>query len=173
MELVSGGKSKLNPDAPLFIPAAFRQVEDFSPEWWELIKTSTWFHGYWLSQHQEEEIFGGNAYDDDDDVAKLLPETFDLGIDEEFSYLEAQLEELVQSSEARGETESALSAPKKEMKPLNGLEMDAEALMKNLSISKSPKERGSKSSVGPAKYLEKPAQCVSPKCAPRRIHQPR
>ncbi|KAK1404512.1 hypothetical protein POM88_004117 [Heracleum sosnowskyi] len=41
MALVSGGRSSLNPNAQLFVPAAVRQVEDFSPEWWQLVTTST------------------------------------------------------------------------------------------------------------------------------------
>ncbi|KAF8395754.1 hypothetical protein HHK36_019705 [Tetracentron sinense] len=172
MSIASGGRSALNPDAPLFIPAAFRQVEDFSQEWWELVKTSKWFHEYWLNQHQEEERFDGNADDEAyvDDVANLLPESFDFGIDEELPNLEAQLEELVQYSEAGGENEPAISVLKKE-RPRNGLETDAEILMKNLSLLKSSKENGPKSE--PAKYCEKPAQCISPKCSTRRIHQPR
>jgi hypothetical protein len=64
MALVSGGRSTLNPNAPLFIPAAFRQVEDFSPEWWQLVTTSTWYHDYWLSQHQGEDGFYENGEDD-------------------------------------------------------------------------------------------------------------
>ncbi|PWA44868.1 protein EARLY RESPONSIVE TO DEHYDRATION 15 [Artemisia annua] len=54
MALVKQGSSTLNPNAPLFVPAAVRQVEDFSPEWWQLITTSAWFHDYWLSQQQGE-----------------------------------------------------------------------------------------------------------------------
>lgn len=95
--LVSGRRrSTLNPDAPLFIPAAFRQVEDFSPEWWKLITTSTWFHDYWLSQHQNAD----GSYDNGDNVADLLPDTFDIGTDEDFSHLEAQFEEFILSSES-------------------------------------------------------------------------
>lgn len=93
----------MNPNAPLFIPAAFRQVEDFSPEWWQLITTSTWFRDYWLSQHQEEEaICNGNNADDEfdaDDIADLLPDTFDFGAEDELSHLEAQFEEFIQSTE--------------------------------------------------------------------------
>ena len=105
MALVTGRRSTLNPNAPLFIPAAFRQVEDFSPEWWQLITTSTWFRDYWLSQHQEveeeeeEEIFNGNADDEFDNIADLLPDTFDFGAEEDFSHMEAQFEEFIQSSE--------------------------------------------------------------------------
>lgn len=49
MALVSGGRSSLNSNAPLFVPVVLCQVEDFSPEWWELVKTSAWFRDYWLS----------------------------------------------------------------------------------------------------------------------------
>lgn len=106
MALVCGERSTLNPNAPLFIPAAFRQVEDFSPQWWELVKTSTWFCDYWLSQHEEED-FEDNADADadaeaNDYIANMLPEDFDLGIVEEFPTLEAQSEEMVQLSEGEG-----------------------------------------------------------------------
>ena len=84
MAIASGGlRSSLNPNAPLFIPAALRQVEDFSPEWYELVKTSTWFREHWFSQHQEQDTFDG--YEDDDDVVNMLPDSFDLGIDDELS----------------------------------------------------------------------------------------
>lgn len=49
----------------------------------------------------------------------------------------------------------------------SGVEMDVNALMKFTN------ERGSRNVSGPAKYQEKPGRCVSPKCSPRRIHQPR
>ncbi|PIA48269.1 hypothetical protein AQUCO_01400689v1 [Aquilegia coerulea] len=159
MALVSGGRSTLNPDAPLFIPAVYRQVEDFSPEWWDLVKTSTWFHTYWLSEHQEEDIFDGN---DEDDIANYLPDSIDL--DEDFQNSE------VQYSDAEDANEVAYLAYQKEMTQ-KGVDTDMEALLKNQL--KSPKERGSKSPMLSPKFLEKPAKCVSPKCSPRRIHQPR
>eukprot|EP00262_Sarcandra_glabra_P009406 TRINITY_DN23778_c0_g1_i1.p1 TRINITY_DN23778_c0_g1~~TRINITY_DN23778_c0_g1_i1.p1 ORF type:complete len:163 (+),score=37.11 TRINITY_DN23778_c0_g1_i1:129-617(+) len=162
MAQVSGARSKLNPDAPLFIPAAFRQVEDFSPEWWELVKTSTWFHDYWLQQHQEQEWVDDN----DDDIADLLPDSFDLGITEEYPDFMMHLEDEAPSSKTK---ETALELNKE--KPLSGLETDAEMLIKKLSL-KSPKGGGVVRPEAP-KYREKPAQCVSPKCSPRRIQQPR
>lgn len=110
----------MNPNAPLFIPAAFRQVEDFSPEWWKLVKTSTWFRDYWLSQHQDDENFEVND-GADDDVLNLLPETFDLGIDEESLDLEVQMEELIQLSETKEGTESASTVSKTGRKPVNGI----------------------------------------------------
>jgi len=155
MALVSGRRSTLNPNAPLFIPAALRQVEDFSPEWWQLVKTSTWYHDYWLSQHQGEDGFYENAEDDFDgiDVADLLPEAFEFDDGEDFSNMESQFEEFLQFSENKG------------------LEVNAAAVMKNL---KSLEERDHpKSPVVPAKYAEKPGKNMNPKCSPRRIQQPR
>lgn len=103
MALVSGRRSTLNPDAPLFIPAAFRQVEDFSPEWWQLVTTSTWYRDYWLSEHPEglydnvdlEDEFHGS------DMADLLPDSFDLNA-EDFSLMESQFEEFIQFAESEG-----------------------------------------------------------------------
>ncbi|KAL5743818.1 hypothetical protein ACOSP7_026680 [Xanthoceras sorbifolium] len=164
MALVSGGTSTLNPDAPLFIPAAFRQVEDFSPEWWQLITTSTWYPDYWLSQHQNEDGFYDNTEDDFDgsNIADLLPDTFDLDAGEDFSAIEAQFDDFVMSYETEVQHVSPLL-------PANGLEKDVEALVKNLNLVKSPKS----SSMEAAKYVEKPAKYVNPKYSPCRIQQPR
>ncbi|KAL6539783.1 hypothetical protein OROHE_011554 [Orobanche hederae] len=110
MALVSGGRSTLNPNAPLYIPAAVRQVEDFSPEWWNLVTTATWFRDYWISEHREEDIFGeeGNV----NDVVRLLPDSIDLGVDENILDMEAQFEEFLQSSEGskaiKGITENVM-----------------------------------------------------------------
>lgn len=102
MALVSGGRSTLNPNAPLYIPAAFRQVEDFSPEWWQLVTTLTWYHDFWLSQQQGE----GGYYGDEDgfDGVDLLPDAFDLDAGDDLSSLEAQLEEFIRYSEAQDKT---------------------------------------------------------------------
>lgn len=98
MALVSGrsSSSTLNPDAPLFIPAAFRQVEDFSPAWWKLITTSTWYHDYWISQNPD----GLNDPTENDDVLNLLPDSID--------FIEAQFEEFIQCSEAEAKTFSPM-----------------------------------------------------------------
>ncbi|MFX9848182.1 PABP-interacting PAM2 motif-containing protein [Acinetobacter baumannii] len=92
MALVSGGRSTLNPNAPLFVPAAMRQVEDFSPEWWNLVNTSIWFRDYWLSQMQVEDVFGD---DDVNDVVGLLPDSIDLDVDDDVLNMEAQFEEFL------------------------------------------------------------------------------
>lgn len=91
MAVASGAiKSTLNPNAPLFIPAAYQQVEDFSPEWWDLVKTNTWFREYWFHEHQELETFDGD--EEEEDVANLLPDSFDLGVIEDFSDFQPQLD---------------------------------------------------------------------------------
>lgn len=65
MAMVDDRRSRLNPNAPIFIPnAAFGEVEDFSPEWWDLVKTSPLFRDYWLSQHQEDDFT--SSFDDCD-----------------------------------------------------------------------------------------------------------
>jgi len=163
----------LNPNAPLFVPAAVRQVEDFSPEWWELVTTSTWFHNYWLSQHQGEDGFYGNDVDafDGSDVAELLPDTIDLGADEDFANMEEQFEEFIHPSEFGEANKFAFSVGQGIAE--NGLAMDAEALMRSLSLANSGKKKALKSPIGPPKYFEKPVKGVSPKCAPIRIQQPR
>ncbi|CAL1385761.1 unnamed protein product [Linum trigynum] len=107
--VVSGGRSTLNPDAPLFIPAAYRQVEDFSPEWWQLVTTTTWFKDYWLSQHQEQEGYFNNVAEEDYDVAGLLPDTFDLDVvGEDFSSFEVQFDEFLESYETEKRSPRAL-----------------------------------------------------------------
>ncbi|KAI4348644.1 hypothetical protein L6164_009344 [Bauhinia variegata] len=116
MALVSGGRSTLNPNAPLFVPAAFHQVEDFSPEWWQLITTLTWYRDYWVSQHQG---LYDNAEDefDSNDAVDFLPDTFDLDVDEDFSSLEAQFEEFIQSSETEETGPNSFVEPEHGAKP--------------------------------------------------------
>ncbi|KAJ3688307.1 hypothetical protein LUZ61_017471 [Rhynchospora tenuis] len=48
MEVISGKRvSGLNPYAAPFVPFAYRTVEDYSPEWWQLMETTPWFRDYW------------------------------------------------------------------------------------------------------------------------------
>ncbi|XP_027072188.1 protein EARLY RESPONSIVE TO DEHYDRATION 15 [Coffea eugenioides] len=171
MALVSGGRSTLNPNAPLYIPACMRQVEDFSQEWWNLVTTSTWFRDYWLSQNHVEDFFGSedDGYDyEDTDVVDLLPDNIDLGMDEDDLTMEAQFEEFLRSSETGQGYMSVFSADKG--MPANGFSSDSGALIKNFKLSM---EKGSRSPAEQAKFLEKPAKFISPKCSPRRIQQPR
>ncbi|TKY49649.1 EARLY RESPONSIVE TO DEHYDRATION 15 [Spatholobus suberectus] len=170
MALVSGRSSALNPNAPLFIPASLRQVEDFSPQWWDLVKSSTWFRDYWLSQHKEEEFEEVGNDSTNDDMENMLSETFDLGMEEDFNVLENEFEQLVMYSEAQAYP--VPDDPNDGKGATHGLNKDVKALLINLT-PKSPKERGPTSPSGLAKYLEKPAQHVNIKCVSHRIHQPR
>ncbi|CAI9787523.1 unnamed protein product [Fraxinus pennsylvanica] len=158
MALVSGRRSTLNPNAPLFIPASVRQVEDFSPEWWNLVTTSTWFRDYWLSEHGEEDILGVK-YDgfDDNDVAKLLPDNIDLVVDDDTLNMEAQFEEFLQSSEPEYGSKAIKGISE------NGLNRNTEALIKNLGVSE----------WRSSEFLGEPAKHVSPKSVPGFIQQPR
>ncbi|XP_022743047.1 protein EARLY RESPONSIVE TO DEHYDRATION 15-like [Durio zibethinus] len=159
MAAVAGARSStLNPDAPMFIPAAFRQVEDFSPEWWELVKTSTWFRDYWLSEHQEESFA---ADDDEGDAANLLPDYFDLSFDDEFLDLDTQFQEFLES-------ESKERPEEKNQRNGFGNNKDAKAVLRSLSMPKSPVEKSPKS-----RCFEKASKCVSPRPRVRRIQQPR
>ena len=166
MAMVSRGRSTLNPDAPLFVPAAVRQVEDFSPEWWQLVTTSTWFHDYWLSQQQGEDGFFGNTADafDSSDIADMLPDSIDT--DEDILSMEAQYEQFLAS-----EMETVNTFPPSAYKqmPTNGSEVEAETLIRSLSLSKSTP----RSQMEIAKYPEKPVKSLSPKVRPQRIQQPR
>ena len=47
-------QSSLNPNAPMFVPSAYRTVEDFSTEWWALVQSSPWFRDYWLQENFQD-----------------------------------------------------------------------------------------------------------------------
>ena len=149
--------SSLNPNAPLFIPAAFRRVEDFSPEWWELVKTTAWFRDHWFHQHQLHEEL--SAFADDADVAALLPDD------------SVDLLDMV-------DTDDLFYTPDQpdvhhHHKPA-GFGGDVDEVLKTLSLN-SP--RGGAAARAPReqpRYGEKPAQYVGTKAGARHvIHQPR
>jgi hypothetical protein len=79
--------STLNPNAPLFVPAAYLAAEDFSPEWWRLIQTSSDFEEYWMKEHLA-------TYDEDDFMAEELDGLADLEDDDEFLDFEEHVLEL-------------------------------------------------------------------------------
>lgn len=55
MEVISGSfRSTLNPYAAPYVPTAYRSVEDFSDEWWGLVKSAPWFRDYWVRECFEE-----------------------------------------------------------------------------------------------------------------------
>jgi hypothetical protein len=54
----------------MFVPLAYRTVEDFSQEWWSLVQSSPWFQDYWLRERfQDPQInddFSDFELDEDD-----------------------------------------------------------------------------------------------------------
>ncbi|KAH9550909.1 hypothetical protein CY35_10G096900 [Sphagnum magellanicum] len=79
--------STLNPNAPLFVPAAYLAAEDFSPEWWRLIQTSSDFEEYWMKEHLA-------TYDEDEFMTEELDGLADLEDDDEFLDFEEHVLEL-------------------------------------------------------------------------------
>ncbi|KAG8063348.1 hypothetical protein GUJ93_ZPchr0003g18425 [Zizania palustris] len=153
--------SSLNPDAPLFIPAAFRQVEDFSPQWWDLVKTTAWFRDHWFHEHQQlDEMADSLAFGfDDDDLSGLLPD--DAFEDDDLFYDQPQ--------------ENGGFVVIEPVQP-HAAALKTDAVLKALSLA-SPK-----GGDAPRGFREKPRQpekptkyAGSPRSggAPRVIHQPR
>ncbi|KAB1214113.1 Protein EARLY RESPONSIVE TO DEHYDRATION 15 [Morella rubra] len=70
MEVISQRKSSstLNPNAPSFVPLAYRMVEDFSDQWWALVKSSPWFRDYWV-QERFQDPQNDSHFSDIDDLA--------------------------------------------------------------------------------------------------------
>ncbi|CAI9273815.1 unnamed protein product [Lactuca saligna] len=55
--------SALNPNAPMFVPSSYRNVEDFSDQWWSLVRSSPWFRDYWLRECFSESQFDFHSSD--------------------------------------------------------------------------------------------------------------
>ncbi|KAH6817702.1 hypothetical protein C2S53_010956 [Perilla frutescens var. hirtella] len=164
MALLSGRGSTLNPNAPLFVPAAMREVEDFSPEWWDLVTTSTWFKNYWISQHQGEDIFSAvEGSSDANNVVGLLPDSIDLDVDDDILNMEAQFEEFLHSSETEYGAKAARVME-------NGFEKNPDAIFKSITM---PKQGGPNLRREPMNYWEKQGKQVSSRYSPRFIQQPR
>ncbi|XP_066387948.1 protein EARLY RESPONSIVE TO DEHYDRATION 15-like [Miscanthus floridulus] len=139
--------SSLNPDAPLFIPAALLQVEDFSPQWWDLITTTAWFRDHWSREHAHLDEMAEQL-----DAASLLPDGEDLFYDQ-------------QPEQAPAVVDPAPAAAA----------VKTDEVLKALNLT-SPKAgdapRGFREKL---RHSEKPTKYAgSPKSsAPRVIHQPR
>ncbi|XWS56788.1 hypothetical protein CRYUN_Cryun09bG0115700 [Craigia yunnanensis] len=87
MEILSqrSSSSTLNPNAPLFVPLAYRTVDDFSDQWWALVQSSPCFREYWL-----QERFHDPQNDDD----LLFPDDLDAIFDAyDDVFLDPRLEE--------------------------------------------------------------------------------
>lgn len=156
--------SSLNPNAPLFIPAAYRQVEDFSPEWWELVQTTAWFRDHWFRQHQLHEAAYDAAFSaadaDDFDVAALLP-------DDSVDLLDmVDTDDLFYAPDVHHYHQAAKPAP------LPGYDLDvlrALSLSSPRAVTTAPSPRAQQH-----RHADKPAyHAGAPGAVRRSIHQPR
>ncbi|KAH7431745.1 hypothetical protein KP509_08G064000 [Ceratopteris richardii] len=59
----SSPSSRLNPNAPFFVPAAFCAVEDFSADWWKLVENSPAFREYWLAERFDPDVQLASDFD--------------------------------------------------------------------------------------------------------------
>jgi len=152
MSAVAVSSSSLNPDAPLFIPAALLQVEDFSPQWWDLVTTTAWFRDHWSREHTQLDEMAEEL-----DAAALLPD------DDEDLFYDDQPEH----------APAAVEAPQH---PAPADNLNTDAVLKALNLS-SPK-----GGDAPRVFREKPRHAEKPtkyagspkgSSAPRVIHQPR
>lgn len=84
--------STLNPNAPMFVPSAYRAVEDFSDQWWALVESSPWFRDYWLQE----------CFSDSQIYDPVLPE-----IDAFFDAYDVE----VQSHTVKGESNARVYGP--------------------------------------------------------------
>ncbi|CAL4939422.1 unnamed protein product [Urochloa decumbens] len=171
--------SSLNPDAPLFIPAALLQVEDFSPQWWDLVTTTAWFRDHWSREHTQLDEMAEEL-----DAAGLLPDALD--DDEDLFYVDhapAAVEEPAPAANLKTGTDIAFSFDFERLMTRSELIcipscylLCADEVLKALNLT-SPKggdvPRGFREKP---RHAEKPTKYAgSPKgsSAPRVIHQPR
>ncbi|KAH7294041.1 hypothetical protein KP509_28G053900 [Ceratopteris richardii] len=90
MAVQSRSSSHLNPNASLFLPTAYLQVDDFSPEWWRLVHSCPAFRDYWLRDRydccgDEGELTAGEIEELDfvDDLVEFQADLIDLEMAEE------------------------------------------------------------------------------------------
>jgi hypothetical protein len=148
MSAVAVSSSSLNPDAPLFIPAALLQVEDFSPQWWDLVTTTAWFRDHWSREHTQLDEMAEEL-----DSAGLLPD------DDEDLFYDDQPEHAPAAVEAPQHP-----APK------------TDAVLKALNLTSPKGSDASRGFREKPRHAEKPIKYAgSPKgsSAARVIHQPR
>ncbi|CAL4931001.1 unnamed protein product [Urochloa decumbens] len=138
--------SSLNPDAPLFIPAALLQVEDFSPQWWDLVTTTAWFRDHWSREHTQLDEMAEEL-----DAAGLLPDD-----DEDLFYVD--------------------HAPAAVEEPAPATNLKTDEVLKALNLTSPKGGDVPRGFREKPRHAEKPTKYAgSPKgsSAPRVIHQPR
>ncbi|KAK9742293.1 hypothetical protein RND81_03G162000 [Saponaria officinalis] len=87
--------SKLNPNAPIFVPMkSYLTVEDFSDQWWDLVHSSPFFRDYWLQDCFEHDY----SFENDDFTLPDSDDAFDL-------YFQQQLPQEEREEDERSEKE--------------------------------------------------------------------
>ncbi|XP_074337148.1 protein EARLY RESPONSIVE TO DEHYDRATION 15-like [Apium graveolens] len=95
MWILSNGRGEAVRHNLILLDSALRQVKGFSSEWWQLMKTLTWFYNYWLSQQHENDDFFVYNEDDLEDIVDMLPNAIDLGIEKEIVNMKIQFEHFI------------------------------------------------------------------------------
>ncbi|XP_010937965.1 protein EARLY RESPONSIVE TO DEHYDRATION 15 [Elaeis guineensis] len=145
MDVISGRMgSFLNPDAAPYVPGAYRAVEDFSAEWWELVHSSPWFRDYWLRECFHEPQNDPDSFDIHDPA---LPDDID-----SLLYPPHQEEEVEKEKEAK---------------------RNKDKIKWELITWGAEKWKGRHGLWEEAKYAEKAPKFVNVKVCPKTIHQPR
>lgn len=96
MAATSNMFSSLNPNAPDFVPQAYKTVEDFSPEWWFLVQTNPAFADFWTREHAHQMMEAPPQELQFDDLEGELPE-------EDAVVFNSLVEELESQNYARAE----------------------------------------------------------------------
>ncbi|XP_061997058.1 protein EARLY RESPONSIVE TO DEHYDRATION 15-like isoform X1 [Rosa rugosa] len=143
-------QSTLNPNAPMFVPSAYRTVEDFSAEWWALVQSSPWFRDYWLQenfQDPQNDPFFSDIPDDSD-------------------YIDDLFDEEHYPTTTNNNTQPEVEEEEEEEEE----EKDYHKELVSLGLLKWP--RGRAVAKAP-RFIEKAPKIVNVKVSPRAIQQPR
>ena len=153
--------STLNPNAPVFVPSAYRAVEDFSDQWWALVRSSPWFRDYWLQERFHDPQMSPSFSDIDDPVLPDLDSLFD--------------SDLVKRKSIPESTRPGLRSVSfvNFLSFLRAEEEEERDLRKDLVLLGSLKWRTGRVLVETPRYAVKAPKIVNVKVSPRPIQQPR
>ncbi|XP_004307697.1 PREDICTED: protein EARLY RESPONSIVE TO DEHYDRATION 15-like isoform X2 [Fragaria vesca subsp. vesca] len=140
-------QSSLNPNAPMFVPSAYRAVEDFSTEWWALVQSSPWFRDYWLQE---------NFHDPQNDP--FFSDVNDAAFLDDSDYIDDLFDEQHYPTADNKKVEAEEE------------EKDYHKELVSLGLLKWPKGRPV---ANAPRFIEKAPKFVNVKVSPRAIQQPR
>lgn len=168
MDVISGRMgSVLNPDAAPYVPGAYRAVEDFSAEWWELVHSSPWFRDYWLRECFDEPRGDPDSFDIHDPV---LPDDIDSLLYPPHRKSTSPFHLTSKSSPFHlNQTADECSAEEEDKEE----KRNEDKIKWELVTWGAEKWKGRRGLCGEAKYAEKAPKFVNVKVSPRTIQQPR